>query len=351
MIPVAVLTGFLGSGKTTLLRRVLADPRFARTAVIVNEFGAVGLDQDLIAQDLVASSDERIVALGTGCLCCAVRTDLVETLLDLDRRRRAGTVPGYARVVVETSGLADPAPILHALMTDAGLAAGHALDAVVTTVDAVHGAVTLERHLEARRQAAMADRIVLTKTDLARPAPALIDRLARLSPIAPVIRSAGAVDPADLFLTGGAAGVEALARALVRAGTSPGAPGPARALAAPVFAPRHDDGIAAVHLVLDRPPPAAALALFLQALADACGDRLLRLKGIVEVAERAGRPGVLHAVRHVLHPPEWLDGWPSADRRGRIVLIGRGIPPAWPGRLLDAILAEVADETARRTAG
>src|SRR5215831_19780178 len=147
MIPVAIVTGFLGSGKTTLISRILRDPAFARTAVIVNEFGEIGLDHELIA-----SSDETLLALTTGCLCCAVRSDLVATLLDLQRRREVGEI-GYERVLIETSGLADPAPILHALMTDRDLATDHVIDGVTTVVDTLHGEATLDRSPEARRQA------------------------------------------------------------------------------------------------------------------------------------------------------------------------------------------------------
>ena len=161
MIPVSVITGFLGSGKTTLLGRLLRDPAMGRTAVIINEFGAIGLDHELIE-----TSDENFVSLSNGCLCCNVRSDLVATLGDLAARRAAGTVPKFERVVVETSGLADPAPILHALMTDSALCEIYVLDSVITTVDALTGLATLECHEQSLRQAAVADRIVLTKTDL-----------------------------------------------------------------------------------------------------------------------------------------------------------------------------------------
>src|SRR5580698_131024 len=167
MIPVSIVTGFLGSGKTTLIGRVLRDPAFARTAVIVNEFGEIGLDHELIA-----SSDETLLALTTGCLCCAVRSDLVATLLDLRTRREAGEI-AFDRVLIETSGLADPAPILHALMTDRDIARHHVIDGIVTVVDALHGVTALARHPEARRQVALADRLLLSKTDLAEPSVAL----------------------------------------------------------------------------------------------------------------------------------------------------------------------------------
>ncbi|CAA9243025.1 MAG: Metal chaperone, involved in Zn homeostasis, partial [uncultured Acetobacteraceae bacterium] len=200
MIPVLVVTGFLGAGKTTLLRRLLRDPAWADTAVVVNEFGEVALDHAL-----VAASEDTLVSLSTGCLCCAARGDLPETLLGLHRRRENREVPRYARVVVETSGLADPAPILHALMTDPAVAETHRLLSVVALVDAVHGGAALVRHPEARRQAMLADRLVLTKADLAPGTGALMARLRALNPAAPVLAAAhGAVPPEWLLAPGGA---------------------------------------------------------------------------------------------------------------------------------------------------
>ncbi len=315
-----MVTGFLGSGKTTLIGRLLRDPSFARTAVIVNEFGEVGLDHALIA-----GGDETVLALTTGCLCCAVRTDLVATLLDLLARRAAGSV-GYDRVLVETSGLADPAPILHALMTDPALAGSHAVAGVVTLVDALLGEATLGRHPEARRQVALADRLVLTKTDLAAPAPALLAALRGLNMLAPL--AVGAPDPALLL-----------------------APAP-RLGAVPAGVARHGAGISTFLVERAAPVPALALTLWLQALAEHCGERLLRMKGMVDVAEMPGRPAVIHGVQHVFAEPDWLDRWPDADRRSRVVFIvqaleGRAMPPHFPARLLDAIVAEVADEQAR----
>src|SRR5579872_5481517 len=191
-MPVAIVTGFLGSGKTTLISRILRDPAFARTAVIVNEFGEIGLDHELIA-----SSDETLLALTTGCLCCAVRSDLVATLLDLQRRRDAGEI-AYERVLIETSGLADPAPILHALMTDADVAQRHVIDGIVTLVDALHGEATLDRHPEARRQAALADTLLLSKTDVAGAATTLRERLVASNPGA-ALHIARDAAPATLF--------------------------------------------------------------------------------------------------------------------------------------------------------
>ncbi len=332
MIPVAVVTGFLGSGKTTLLRRLLRDPRYADSAVIVNEFGEIPLDHALIA-----AGDETFLSVATGCLCCVVRTDLTETLKDLARRRAAGEVPRYARVIIETSGLADPAPVLNALMLDAAVAATHRLQAVVTLVDGALGAATLDRHPEAERQAMLADRLLLTKPDLVPQGmtpggmAALAARLAALNPAAPIRAAAhGEVPPEWLFADG-------------RHATDPSS------LAAWLDATaRHSAGVATILLEREAPLPLLALTLWMQALAEHAGTRLLRLKGLVALAEDAARPAAIHAVQHVVHPPEWLEAWPSADRRSRVVLIGQGIPRHWPARLLAAIEAEVIEETARR---
>jgi len=196
MTPVCVLTGFLGSGKTTLLGKLLRRPEFSRTAVIINEFGEIGLDHDL-----VETSDESFVELQTGCLCCTIRGDLTRTLHDILRRRRERSVPPFERVVIETSGLADPAPILQALMTDTSLATELSLSSVVTTVDAVNGGDTLSAHRESVKQVAVADRLILTKTDLVDGASdALAARLAAVNPTAPVLRAHhGDIDPALLF--------------------------------------------------------------------------------------------------------------------------------------------------------
>ncbi|MGA3398887.1 MAG: GTP-binding protein [Acetobacteraceae bacterium] len=333
MLPVSIVTGFLGSGKTTLIRRVLRDPVFARTAVIVNEFGEIGLDHDLIA-----SSDETLLALTTGCLCCAVRSDLVATLLDLRARRAAGEIV-FDRVLIETSGLADPAPILHALMTDADVARQHRLDTVLTVVDALHGEGALDRHPEARRQAALADRLVLSKTDLAGPAETLRARLALLNPAAPLLLAPQIV-PADLF-----SGADPGARA-ARMATLPAAP--ARS---PFQRGQHSDGVETFTLQRGQPVPALALTLLLQALAEHCGARLLRLKGLVDVAEMPGQPALIHGVQHVFAPPEFLARWPSADRTTRLVFITQGVPPHFPARLLEAIEAEVLEATRDAASG
>ncbi len=319
-LPVSVITGFLGSGKTTLLARLLRDPALARTAVIMNEFGAVALDHLL-----VEASDEDIVVLDGGCVCCTVRSDLVRTAGDLLARRAAGSVPAFERLVIETTGLADPAPILHALMTDPALADALYLESVIATVDAAAGAATLDAHPESVKQAALADRIVVTKTDLADPAAnGLAERLHALNPTAHKLTAVhGAVDASRLF--GGSDVRRWLAAdSVLHDGAS-----------------RHDHAISTFCLRRNAPLGAATLSLFLQALAEHCGADLLRLKGLVEVRESPGRPAVIHGVQHVFHPPAWLDAWPDADRTTRIVVIARGLDPRWLEDLLDALDDEV----------
>jgi G3E family GTPase len=344
MIPVAVLTGFLGSGKTTLLGRLLKSPEFSRTAVIINEFGEVGLDHDLIE-----TSEESFIELQTGCLCCSIRGDLARTLADILGRRDRGEVTAFERVVIETSGLADPAPILHALMSDAGLSERLALAGVVTTVDAVNGFATLERQPESVKQVAVADRLILTKTDLLEGgAEPLTARLAALNPSAMLIEASfGAIDPARLFDIGAGAwagssshvpawlGLDALAdtRAHGHHHDRAGA---------------HDPEIFCFAIVREAPIRAVTLTLLLEALAEHCGGDLLRLKGIVNIAESPDRPAVIHGVQHVFHPPAWLDRWPSADRRTRLVFITRGVPRDWVEALLAAIEAEVEEVAATR---
>jgi len=336
MIPVCVLTGFLGSGKTTLLAKLLKSPAFARTAVIINEFGEVGLDHDLIE-----TSDESFVTLQTGCLCCSIRGDLVLTLSDILRRRDEGTVTPFERVVIETSGLADPAPILHAVMGDDALAERLTLAGVVTTVDAVHGADTLERQPESVKQVAVADRLVLTKTDLVPEHPAVVlDRLTALNPSAPVLPVLfGDVDPARLF------------DARIWDPSAPSLPSPAcgAGLGKGNEPDRHsahahhDARIECFALIRDEPIPAVALTLFLEVLAEHCGADLLRLKGIVALAESPDRPAVIHGVQHMFHAPGFLERWPSDDRRSRLVFIARDLPREFAQALLDAIEAEVRE--------
>lgn len=340
-VPVTVLTGFLGSGKTTLLARLLRHPAMGRTAVIVNEFGEVGLDHDLLA-----TGNESFVRLSTGCLCCQVRSDLLITLAELAARRNTGEAP-FERVVVETSGLADPAPMLHALMTDRLAAETYALDGIVATVDAITGLATLDRHPEAVRQAAIADTLLVTKTDLPQADPIVLEaRLRHLNPDAPILRVVrGDVAPQTLFGYSRASG-SGWSRTPASDADALRISGPA-ALRASADAHLHTPGIGSFCLVRERPLHAAALALFLSALADNYGEDLLRLKGIVNVAETPGEPAVIHGVQHVYHAPQWLERWPSADTRTRMVFIGRHLRVPWASELLELLEAEVADQSAR----
>jgi G3E family GTPase len=304
-LPVVLVTGFLGSGKTTLISALLAHPGMGETAVLVNELGEAAIDHHLVRQ-----VDERTVVMGSGCICCTLRGDLRDELRDLLARRARGELGPFRRVVVETTGLADPAPVLSTLLADPVLRHHVAVEAVVTTVDAVNGAVTLDRQPESVKQAAVADTLLVTKADAAAPAvvAALEARLRALNPIAPIRRVAfGAIAPDDLL--------RARAREL-----------PAAVLAREHDHSRHADDVRAFTLVLDEPLDWDAFAVWLTMLLHSRGLDVLRVKGLLDVGEPG--PVVLDGVQHVVHRPRHLDAWPDDDHRSRIVFITRGIERA-----------------------
>ena len=328
-IPLTLLTGFLGSGKTTLLRRALAAPQFADTAVIINEIGAVAIDHYLVD---FALGD--VVELPGGCLCCAVREDLAATLRRLIERRDRGDIRLFRRLVVETSGLADPGPILFTLGTDPMLDARLQLQRVATVVDAVSGAAILGRFAEAARQAAIADALVISKTDLAPVSAALAARLDALNPSAERLTRATLTNPATVLF-----GAARQPRT-VMPGLDPGIHGAAiGARSKPVdgrVEPGHDEewgeahhshGIATYTLVLDGPVGRLDFARALGGLAEARGYDLLRVKGVVEFADAAGRPAIVQAAQHAMFAPQWLAAWPDADHRSRLVFIVHAIAP------------------------
>ncbi|WP_428483413.1 CobW family GTP-binding protein [Rhodopila sp.] len=303
-IPVTVLTGFLGSGKTTLLRTVLASPEMADTAVIINEAGEVGLDHLLLE-----AVEEQVLELPSGCLCCVRRLDIVTTIRGLIERRDRGAIRGFSRIVIETSGLADPAPILYTLAVDPTL--GHVLSftAVVTLVDAVAGYTSLQRHPEAVSQVAVADRILITKIDLSPLAGDLAAMLDGLNGWAERIELPGPSEPVEMLFT--KAPPVANRRRFIAQAVAPDA--------------AHTAAIHTVSLVLAEPPTRFAFARALGGLAADRGADLLRAKGLLCFADRPDHVAVIHAVQHTIYRPEWLARWPDDDARSRLVFITRDI--------------------------
>ena len=301
-LPTTLLTGFLGSGKTTLLRRALVLPELADTAVIINEIGEIAIDHHLV--DFVEGS---VIELPGGCLCCAVREDLARTLRSLLERSDAGEIRRFRRIVIETTGLADPAPILFTLGTDPMLDHRLRPAAVVTLVDAMHGGETLDRFAEAGRQAALADLLVITKTDLAPFGLDLARRLDRVNDRAERILAVEARDVGAVLF-----GASPLPTPPVMPGQPPAA---------------HTHGIDIFGVILGE-TSRLDFARALGRLAGARGSDLLRVKGIVRFADRPERPAVVQAAQHALFAPEWLNDWPDQDRRSRLVFVVHEIPRA-----------------------
>ena len=337
--PVNVLTGFLGSGKTTLLQRLLRSPRMAQTAVLINEFGEIGLDHLLVQK-----VDETVLLLESGCICCSIRDDLKSALRGLLGRRERGEIPWFDRIVIETTGLADPGPILYTLLSEPVIRHHFQPGNVITSVDVVNAELHLSRNAEGIKQVAAADRLVLTKSDLAAPGQTDIVRneLARLNPSARLWDAAQEAVDADFLLD-----------------AMPSAPAPSPARYRPwnegagagwadaTRGPRpHTESVSSMSLTVDRPMDWTAFGIWLSLLLNRHGDDVLRVKGILCV-EGSDTPVFINGVQHIVHPPRHLERWPTPDHRSRIVFITRGIDHRQLRRSLEAFcrlrVAELAE--------
>ena len=369
---VTVITGFLGSGKTTLLNTLLKHPEMNQAAVIVNEFGEIGLDYDLVER-----SDENVVQLANGCLCCSVKGDLIDTFRDLYIQRNASTIPYFDRVVIETTGIADPAPVMQIIFTNPMVMSHYTLDGVVTTVDVINGISSLGRFPECVKQAAIADRLIITKSDLIEAddhEERLVDltnRLRALNPAAPiVVRNTGDVDPEDLFGTGmfdpetkqvdfnswlnpetyksksdenpfesyGEDDEEVLTY-YKEHGHTP------EHLGEEEHGHRHDPSIKTFCVIREEPMSLDMLRMFLEGLSSEAGPDLLRVKGIINIENEPDRPAVIQGAQQILHSLEFMDCWPSDDRRTRIVFITRNIEQEYIESTL-SLIERVAQRTA-----
>lgn len=328
-IPMTVITGFLGSGKTTLLNALLASPQAANSAVIINEYGDVGVDHDLV-QNIA----ESVKLLDNGCVCCVVRGDLENALRDMFLARRSGEISSFERVILETTGLADPAPVMQAISNDAALTEHYRLDGVITLVDGVQGADQLKHTVEAVKQAAVADRLVITKSDLTdqQTVDRLMAELKAINPTAGItIAKDGKVEPEFLLSVGldrSRVAPEAIDRWLGTAHEEPH--------------DHHEHGhthnIVTFTLWFDQPFKRATFERCVELLTSLRGADLLRVKGLVNVDGEPG-PVVIQGVQHLFHPPVTLAAWPGAERRSRLVFITRGIQRETVANLFAAVMA------------
>ena len=318
-IPVTVITGFLGSGKTTLLSSILKKKEMQKTAVIINEFGEIGLDHALIEH-----TDENIVELQSGCICCTIQGDLNKTLIDLFDKMMNGKVSSFNRVLIETTGLANPVPIIHTLMSSIELIRIYSLDGVITVVDSVNGEKTLDLHEESLKQLALAEKIILSKTDIIDKdeIKSLIYRIKEINPVSQIIFSKfGNIPLEEIFGLGAYDPYKKSADVK-------------KWLAAEKYKDkkhhhhhdvnRHNENIRAFSMMSENPVNMIAFSFFRDMITAALGANLLRMKGIINIAGEE-RPAVIHGVQHIFHPDQWLETWPDNARRTKLVFITQNI--------------------------
>lgn len=328
-IPVSLITGFLGSGKTSLVNRLLCTPEAAGTAVVVNEFGEIGLDHDLII-----ASDDNVVLLANGCFCCAMRGDLVAALDKLYRGGQQDRAASFKRVVIEASGLADASPVIQLLLSEPSISSRYRLEGVVSVVDAINGEATLDAHVESVKQVAVADSVIVSKCDL-------LGSQAALAALTERIRS---INPAATLEDARVLGSQGLLKACFP-GSDEWLRDQSYVAATMAKSKGHDQRFSSFCYVRQEAISEAALHLLLDAIGENLGPQLLRIKGIVNVLEYPDRPAVIHGAQKLLHELQWLDSWPSDNRDSRIVFITLDA-----GRTLVEEIIALADRLAANTA-